>query len=54
MVSHAITKRFTQGLDRYGDYVKKRYEQISIIGKLILKCPYNVYALESEELPEDD
>ena len=50
----AIIKRFTQGLDRYGDYVKKKYEQISIVEKLISKCPYNVYALESEKLPDDD
>lgn len=50
----AIIKRFTQGLDRYGDYVKKKYEQIFIVEKLISKCPYNVYALESEKLPYDD
>ncbi len=50
----AIIKRFTKGLDRYGDYVKKKYEQISIVEKLISKCPYNVYALESEKLPDDD
>ena len=50
----AITKRFTQGLDRYGDYVNKEYRQMPIMEKLISQCPYNAYALENEELPDDD
>lgn len=45
----AILKRFTSGLDIYGDYVTKQsdFEQISF--ELEKKCPFSVYATEKSK-----
>jgi len=48
----AILKRFTTGLEEYGDYVnKKEYKQYSLTDLLVEKCPFDIFTnQESNEL----
>ena len=50
----AVTKRFTEGLETYGDYVQREYEQLSLMDTLVQKCPYTLYLPEGVDTIKED